>query len=299
MTDQAAIETSGLTKRYGSVEAIRGVSLRVPHGSICGLLGPNGAGKTTTLKMLIGLTRPSAGEGYVLGRRISDPRESVEIRRRAGFVSEGKELVDYMSIAEAIRFTSAFFPAWQPEIASRCLEIFGLAAAARVATLSKGMKCRLLLLLALARGAEVLLLDEPTDGLDPAAVEAFLQLLVGHVAGTGATVLLSSHRLAEVERVADRIAVLVHGELVLDEAIEDLQARYRRVHLVFDGDIPDAAWAFAVARSGHAEGRTVSLLVRDDVENVIEDARTLHPHAVDVQTVTLAEIFLDTTTRRR
>jgi len=298
MSHAMAIETTGLTKRYGSIEAVRGLDLQVPAGSICGLLGSNGAGKTTTLKMLVGLTRPSAGTGYVLGRRIDDRHESVAIRQRTGFVSEGKELFEYMTVAESIRFTSAFFPAWRPDVVSRCLERFGLSTSARVATLSNGMRGRLYLLLVLARGADVLLLDEPTDGLDPAAIEAFFQLLVGLVAESGATVLLSSHRLAEIEQVADRIAILHGGQIVLNDSLDALQSRYQRVHIVFDGEIPAPALALARARSGSSDGRTLSLLVGGEVESIVEQARAWHPRAVDVAPVTLKEIFLEKTKGR-
>ena len=298
MSHAMAIETTGLTKRYGSIEAVRGLDLQVPAGSICGLLGSNGAGKTTTLKMLVGLTRPSAGTGYVLGRRIDDRNDSVAIRQRTGFVSEGKELFEYMTVAESIRFTSAFFPAWKPDVVSRCLERFGLSTSARVATLSKGMRGRLYLLLVLARGADVLLLDEPTDGLDPAAIEVFFQLLVGLVAESGATVLLSSHRLAEIEQVADRIAILHGGQIVLNDSLDALQSRYQRVHIVFDGEIPAPALALARARSGSSDGRTLSLLVGGEVESIVEQARAWHPRAVDVAPVTLKEIFLEKTKGR-
>ena len=295
MSHAMAIETTGLTKRYGSIEAVRVLDLQVPAGSICCLLGPNGAGKTTTLKMLVGLTRPSAGTGYVLGRRIDDRNDSVAIRQRTGFVSEGKELFEYMTVAESIRFTSAFFPAWKPDVVSRCLERFGLSTSARVATLSKGMRGRLYLLLVLARGAEMLLLDEPTDGLDPAAIEAFLQLLVGLVAESGATVLFSSHRLAEIEQVADRIAILHRGQIVLNDSLDALQSQYQRVHIVFDAEIPAAALALARTRSGSSDGRTLSLLVGSEVESVVEQARAWHARAVDVAPVTLKEIFLEKT----
>jgi ABC-2 type transport system ATP-binding protein len=295
MSQGMAIETAGLTKRYGLIEAVRGLDLRVPAGSICGLLGPNGAGKTTTLKMLVGLTRPSGGTGYVLGCRIDDRNESVAIRRRTGFVTEGKELFEYMTVAESIRFTSAFFPSWKPDVVSRCLDRFGLSTTERVAALSKGMRGRLYLLLVLARGADVLLLDEPTDGLDPAAIEAFLQLLVGLVAESGATVLLSSHRLAEIEQVADRIAILNRGRIVLNDSLDALQSRYHRLHLVFETDIPDAALALTRTFSGSSEGRTLSLLVSGDVDAVVEQARAWRPLATDVAPVTLKEILLETT----
>ena len=170
-----AIETLNLSKSFGGTAAVRGLNLAVPRGSICGFLGRNGAGKTTALKMLLGMQRPDSGEGRVLGCPIDTAAGSLAIRRRAAFVSEGKELYPYMTVEQMIRFTRSFFPGWRHDLERRYRELFDLPPKVGVPALSKGMRTKLFLLLAMARGSELLLLDEPTEGLDPAMIEDVLQ----------------------------------------------------------------------------------------------------------------------------
>jgi ABC-2 type transport system ATP-binding protein len=288
MPNGLAIETRELEKRYGGTEAVTGLSLAVPRGSICGLLGRNGAGKTTTLKMLIGMAKPSGGEGRVLGRAITDPRESAQIRGQTGFVGEDKRFPPLMTVAELLRFTRAFYPGWRHDLEARYLRAFQLPVGAWAGSLSKGQRCRLALLLALARGADLLLLDEPTEGLDPATIEEALQALVSLAAERGTTIFFSSHQLANVEQIADRICIIQEGRLVVEDSLDELKASYRRVHLVFEGEAP--ADGFAGARR---DGRTLSLLVSRRLDEVIARARSMHVRSVDVQPVTLKEIFLD------
>ena len=197
MSEALAIETVELRKRFDSTEALRGLNLRVPAGSIFGFLGRNGAGKTTTIKLLLGMGRPTQGQARVFGLAADDPSASVEIRRRTGFVDENKTLYDYMTVDEIIRFTAAFYPGWRPDLEKRYLKSFALPPHQKTKALSLGMRTKLSLLLALCRGAELLVLDEPTSGLDPAGTEEVLHAIVAHVAGENMTVFFSSHQLAD------------------------------------------------------------------------------------------------------
>src|SRR5207253_8552515 len=157
---------------------------------------------------------------------------SVEIRRRTGFVSEDKELYEYMTVDEIVRFTAAFYPKWHRDLEQRYLRAFELPLAGRIKALSRGARTKLALLLALCRGAELLVLDEPTSGLDPAVTEEVLQALVGHVARDETTIFFSSHQIAEVEQIADRIAIVDRGRAVLAGAPDALRRNVRRVQLV-------------------------------------------------------------------
>jgi ABC-2 type transport system ATP-binding protein len=292
-----AIETIGLRKQYDSTEAVRGLDLRVPAGSICGFLGRNGAGKTTTIKMLLGMTRPSGGQGRVLGLAIDDRAASVAIRRRTGFVSDEKDLYDSMSAGDLIRFTARFFPKWRHDLEEQYVRRFEIPRAAAVKTLSRGGRTKLALLLALCRGAELLVLDEPTSGLDPAATEEVLQALIAHVAAAGATVFFSSHQIAEVDQIADRIAIIDRGRIVLDGALDDLREAYRRVQLVFDGQVPEASSALfrsAGVQRVHRSGRVVTVLIRGGADAFVAEARASGPVSIDVLPVTLKEMFLET-----
>ena len=181
MSEPLAIETVDLQKRFDATDALRGLNLRVPQGSIFGFLGRNGAGKTTTIKLLLGMARPTAGQARVLGLSADDAAASVAIRTRTGFVDENKALYDYMTVEEIIRFTAAFYPGWRRDLEKRYLQSFELPLHQKTTALSLGMRSKLALLLALCRGVELLVLDEPTSGLDPAASEAVLQTIVSYV----------------------------------------------------------------------------------------------------------------------
>ena len=294
MADQLVIEAAGLRKHYGQVEALRGLDLRVPAGSICGFLGRNGAGKTTALKVLLGMARPTAGEARVFGLPAQDEGASVEIRRRTGFVSDEKDLYDYMTVAEMIRFTAPFFPRWSADLEARYLRRFELPPDRRVKALSRGMRTKLALLLALCRGAELLVLDEPTSGLDPAMTEEVLQALVAHAAGEEMTVFFSSHQIAEVEQIADRVVIIDRGRAVISGALDDLKESFRRVQLVFDRDAPDATFRAAGVARVRRKGRVLSVLSSAGAQDIVNEAHGLNPLSVEVAPVTLKEIFLET-----
>ena len=209
------IETSQLCKSFENRPALRGLDLRVPVGSIFGFLGRNGAGKTTTIKTLMGLLRSDSGSARVFGTPVIDADRSVEIRRRIGFVTEDKELYPYMTVEQIIRFTRPFFPKWRDDLERRYLKMFELPPKRKIPDLSKGMRSKLMLLLAISRGAELLILDEPTDGLDPAATEDVLRELVAIAASSGTTMFFSSHQLAEVELIADHIGIIDQGRMIV------------------------------------------------------------------------------------
>jgi len=294
VADQLVIEAAGLRKHYGQVEALRGLDLRVPAGSICGFLGRNGAGKTTALKVLLGMARPTSGEARLFGLPAQDEGASVEIRRRTGFVSDEKDLYDYMTVAEMIRFTAPFFPRWSADLEARYLRRFELPPDRRVKALSRGMRTKLALLLALCRGAELLVLDEPTSGLDPAMTEEVLQALVAHAAGEEMTIFFSSHQIAEVEQIADRVVIIDRGRAVISGALDDLKESFRRVQLVFDRDAPDATFRAAGVARVRRKGRVLSVLSSAGAQDIVDEAHGLNPVSVEVAPVTLKEIFLET-----
>jgi ABC-2 type transport system ATP-binding protein len=289
-----AIETIGLCKHYDDVEAVRGLDLQVPAGSIFGFLGRNGAGKTTTLKVLLGMARPTSGTATVLGLAAGSPEQSVEIRRRTGFVSDDKDLLDGMAVGELIRFTAPLFPKWRKDLEEKYLRKFELPVNRDVKALSRGMRTKLALLLALCRGGELLILDEPTSGLDPAVTEEVLQTLVSHAANEGTTVFFSSHQLAEVDQIADHLAIIDRGRTVVAGSLDDMRERYRRIQLVFDGDAPDARFTSPGVVTVKRAGRVLTVLSSAGAEAVVAEARRLNPVTVDVTPVPLKDIFLET-----
>ena len=289
---ELAIATTDLWKRYGEVEALRGLNLQVPAGSICGFLGRNGAGKTTAIKVLLGMARPTKGTAHVLGVAAHDAVAGAAVRQRIGFVSDEKDLYDYMTVGEIIAFTRPFFPRWRAELEQKYLSAFELPQHRNIKELSRGMRTKLALLLVLCRGAELLILDEPTAGLDPAMAEDVLQALVGHVAGEQMTVFFSSHQISEIDQIADHVAIIDRGRLVLSGALDEVRDRYQRVQLVFAGDAPPSEFRAAGTVRVQRQGRVTTVLTSDR-EALIAEAKTLGPSSIDASPVTLKEIFLE------
>jgi ABC-2 type transport system ATP-binding protein len=294
MTDVLAIETVELRKTFDRVEALCGVNLRVPSGSIFGLLGRNGAGKTTTAKILLGMARPTSGQARVLGMPADAADSSVAIRARTGFVSDEKDLFDYMTVDEMIHFTASFYPRWRRDLEERYVHRFELPRERKVKALSRGMRTKLALLLAFCRGADLLILDEPTSGLDPAMTEEVLQVLVAHVSGDETTVFFSSHQIADVEQISDHIAIIDRGRTVIAGALDDLREQYRRIQLVFDGEAPDASFRAPGVVRVRRNGRVLTVLSSRGVEPLIQEAKQLNPLSVDVMPIPLKDLFLET-----
>ena len=293
MAEAPAIQTTDLRKTYDGVEALRGLTLAVPAGSICGFLGRTGSGKTTTIKLLLGMARPSSGRATVFGLAAESPADSVEIRRRTGFVGDDKGLYEGVTVAAMIRFTASFYPQWSQELEAKYLRRFELASTRPVKALSRGMRTKLALLLALCRGADLLMLDEPTTGLDPAATEEVLQALVGHAADRGTTVFFSSHQLADIDQVADHVAIIDRGRVVVAAGLDDMRQQYRRIQLVFDGDAPAFTFQSKGVERVRRAGRVLTVLSSAGADGVLVEARALNPLSTDSTPVTLKDIFLD------
>ena len=292
MTD-FVIETNQLCKSFKSQPALRGLDLQVPVGSIFGFLGRNGAGKTTTIKTLMGLLRADTGNVDVFGMPVTDADSAAGIRRRIGFVTEDKELYPYMTVEQIIRFTRPFFPKWRRDLEQRYLEMFELPKSRKIPQLSKGTRSKLMLLLAICRGPELLILDEPTDGLDPAATEDVLRELVAISGSSEMTIFFSSHQLSEVELIADHIGIIDHGKMVVAGCLDDMKGSYQRIHVVLgNGAQLPASWPEGAESIRH-EGRLVSMLCSRNADAIVEQARSIPGATVERFPVTLKEIFLE------
>jgi ABC-2 type transport system ATP-binding protein len=291
MTNEPVIHTERLGKSYGTVEALKELNLSIrPHG-ITAFLGLNGAGKSTTIKILLGMMRPSCGDGTILGQRISDPIESVRIRTKIAYVSENKRLYDYMTVDQMIRFTRAFYPDWRPSEEQKLLRQFKLPLDRKVRSLSKGMRTKLGLLMAFARQPELLILDEPSEGLDPGGIEELLEILVARCS-EGTTVFFSSHQIAEVERIADQICILHGGRLVLDSSVDDLRQSYRRIDLVFPSIPAEHDFRIPGIEDVRTRGHQMSVLASRNAEGVVARAHDFQATSIDISPVALRDVFL-------
>ena len=225
------IEIAELDRRFGSKQALDGASLQIPRGLVFGLMGENGAGKTTMIKHILGLYKAQSGTVRVFGH---DPvKDPVAVLGRLGYLSEDRSLPQWMRIDELIRYTRAFYPAWDDAYAAQLCETFELDPRQKIRGLSRGQHVRTGLLVALAHRPELLVLDEPSSGLDPVVRRDILEAIIRTVADEGRTILFSSHLLDEVERVSDRVAMLHHGQVVLEDELAGIKSSHRRVTLYF------------------------------------------------------------------
>jgi ABC-2 type transport system ATP-binding protein len=284
-----AIDIQQVSRRFGAKYALDDVSLTVPRGVVFGLIGENGAGKTTLIRHVLGLFRPQKGSVRVFGLNpVADP---VAVLARLGTLSEDRDLPGWMRVEELIRYCRAFYPKWDDAYAESLRTSFELDPKARVRQLSRGQQARAGLLVALAFRPELLVLDEPSSGLDPVVRRDILGAIVRTIADEGRTVLFSSHLLDEVERVGDRVAMIDRGRIVLDGTIDDVKGSHRRFVIRFDEPRPDAPTLDA-AIAVEGSGRDWSALCEGDLSAIVNETARLGGRVVDDHAASLEEIFV-------
>lgn len=290
MVPEMAVETINLTKKYGHHTAVDNLNLQVPRGSVYGFLGPNGAGKTTTIKMLLNLLYPSAGEGKIFGLDIVG--QSTRIRERVGYVSETQGMYGYMTVHEIICFCRGLYPKWNGAVVRKYLELFELPAGKKVRHLSEGMKTQLGLTLALGPEPDLLLLDEPTGGLDPIKTKEFLGVILDQVADTGQTVFFSSHQLQEVERIADRVGLIARGRLKLDISMDEIKLQRKKIAVVFpDEELPAELQGMPGILKTEKRGRGYVITIERNAEEILYKMQSYQPADLNVFDQSLEEIF--------
>src|SRR4051812_33648344 len=236
------VELSNVSRKFGYKVALDNINFRVPAGSVVGLVGENGAGKTTLIKHILGLLRAQSGSVRVFGLDpVADP---VGVLSRIGYLSEENDLPGWMRVDELIGYSRAFHPAWDDDYAEELRQSFALEPAAKIKTLSKGQKARIGILIALAYRPDLLVLDEPSSGLDPIVRRDILGAIIRTIAHEGRTVVFSSHLLEEVEQVADHVTMINKGRIVLSAPLEEIHETHR-----VNGRVPSLDEIF-VARVG-------------------------------------------------
>lgn len=287
-----AIVTQRLTKSYGGRKVVHDLNLRVPEGTVYGLLGRNGAGKSTTLKMLVGLIHPDYGRAELLGEDSADlpPRT----RARIAYLAEGHPLYGWMTIGQAVAFTRAFYPGSDPALVEQILDHFALARRAKIGRLSRGQRAQVSLALALAPDPELLLLDDPTLGLDTDVRRDFVESMIGVIQRRGRTILFSSHFLGDVERVADRIGIMIDGVLRVDCPVEHFKQAVCKVTVEFARQ-PPALPEFPSLLSERPNGTRRELVFAGFGPEQRAALEALGARRIEVQELNLEDAFIEYT----
>ncbi|MCU1229470.1 MAG: ytrB 1 [Acidobacteria bacterium] len=272
------IEVEALTVRYGKRTAVERASLAIPAGSVYALLGRNGAGKSSLVRCMLGQQKPSEGHVTLFGRDVWRDRE--ELMQRVGIVSEEADAPPDMRVSAIAKFCARVYRAWQQQAFDSRLERFGITPSARFGNLSKGQKKQVSLALALAMTPELIVLDDPTLGLDVVARKSLFEEVIGELAERGITVFLTTHDLAGIETLADRIAIMKNGRVVLEEELETLKSRFRRIRTTSAAD---------------AEGVVTSRKWGSGAEAIVsnyDDANAERYASAEVAALSLEEIFI-------
>ncbi|MBI3461494.1 MAG: ABC transporter ATP-binding protein [Planctomycetes bacterium] len=288
------VDIRRVTRQFGNKTALDDVSLAVPRGGVFGLIGGNGAGKTTLIKHILGLLKAQAGSVQVFG--LDPVKNPVGTLGRIGYLSEDRDLPNWMRVGELIRYTQAFFPTWDEAYAEELRLAFDLDRNAKVKNLSRGQRARAGLLVALAHRPELLVLDEPSSGLDPVVRRDILGAIIRTIADEGRTVLFSSHLLDEVERVADRVAIIHQGRIVLTAPMDQLKETHRRVTLRF-GQSLEQPPSLVGTISCAGQGSEWTYVCSGEGEQLRRAAEAVGATVVDEAALSLDEIFVSRITR--
>lgn len=290
------IEIRDLNRRFSDKAALRNINLSVPRGGVFGLIGGNGAGKTTLIRHILGLLRAETGSVRVFD--LDPVRYSAEVLGRIGYLSEDRDLPDWMTVSELIAYTRAFYPTWDSEFAEQLRIDFDLPPKSRIQALSRGQRARAGLLVALAHRPDLLLLDEPSSGLDPVVRRDILGSIIRTVADEGRTVLFSSHLLDEVERVADRVAIIHQGEILLTGPMDEVREQHLRITI----RLPKPADQPPVLLGGigaEGSGTEWTYTCVGEARQVRHAAESIGAEVLSEASLTLDEIFLTRVSRTK
>jgi ABC-2 type transport system ATP-binding protein len=287
-----AIEIENLVKYFGGRCVLDGIDLQVPRGCIYGLLGRNGAGKTTLIRILQGLEPPTRGRTALLGE--DSTCLSAGTHGRIGYVAEGHNLIQGYKVRRLVNLCRGLARQWNAEFFTHLIDTFRLPMDRKVKELSAGMRAQLNLALAMAIDPELLILDDPTLGLDTVARRQFLELAIDLIQNEGRTILFSSHILADVERIADRIGILVAGNLVVDCALDHLKDRVKKLQVVFPERPPDDLYLTEIVNQ-QRQGREMVLTVANWNTQKQAILETFKPSSCNEIPMTLEDIFIECT----
>lgn len=283
-----ALVVQGVSKSYGSIQALTDVSLTIPKGSVYALVGPNGSGKTTLFKLITGLIRADVGTISVMGSVVRPgglPPDCL------GIVPEGFALYDYMTVAEHAAFAGQFSRLWDGDFVGRSLSNLDLGQSVKVGHLSQGRRAQLALILALGQRPDLLILDEPTANLDPIVRREVHRLVIGEASARGQTIVMSSHNLAEVERVADRVGFLRQGRLVAERVVDEIREQDHEIRMAVQSEVTIDLTRLPGVRGVERNGMSYRIVVHGDLEQVMAELHKLNPFVLEVVERSLEDLF--------
>lgn len=277
------LEMKHVTKTFGGFKALDDLTLTVPKGAVYGLVGPNGAGKSTAIRHLTGIYRPDSGQIAVLGQPVY---ENPEVKKAIGYIPDDVFYYPSAALEDMHRFYRGIYPSFDDALFEKLREVFSLPAKTPIRRYSKGMQKQAAFYLTVCTRPEVLILDEPVDGLDPVMRRQAMSLILSDVAEHGTTVLISSHNLRELEDVCDHVGIMNHGKMLLEKSLADMQGSTVKLQLV--GDTPEGLDILHESTSG----RLKTLIVRGQAWEVSTRAAAAKPAYFDVLPLSLEEIFI-------
>lgn len=285
-----ALKIDGLVKRFRAREVLNGVNLSVPSGSVLGLLGKNGAGKTTLLKSVLGLVRADAGTVNILGEDVRELSDAA--KARIGYVPQEITGYTWMRAGELLQYTGAFYPRWNRELVQKLLAEWEVDPRDRIGRMSLGTRQKLAIILALAHEPDLLILDEPAASLDPAARREFLKAVLDVASEGHRTVVFSTHITSDLERVADRVAILRGGVIAYEGELDTLKDSVKRLHVTAAAPIAQPFDVPGAVRV-RVEGNEAMVSVRHASPQLIDEIERQHGASVRVEDLNLEEIFLE------
>lgn len=283
------IQVNNVSKSFGNFKTLDNLNIHVGKGSVYGLVGPNGAGKTTILKHIAGIYTQDSGEVLVKGEPIF---ENTQIKKKVTFISDDLFFYPTYSIMDTAKFYAGIYPDWSWDRFNSMKYIFRIDINRRVRRLSKGMQKQVAFWLAISSMPDVMLLDEPVDGLDPIMRRNVWKLILQDVAERGTTVLISSHNLRELEDICDHVGIMHGGKLVLESALDDVKGNIHKVQTAFESGLPEALESQINILHKEQFGSVCTLIVRGQPEEIIEKIGYAKPLICDILPLTLEEIFI-------
>jgi ABC-2 type transport system ATP-binding protein len=283
------IKISSISKSFGDLEAVKSIDMNVEKGSIYGLVGSNGAGKTTLLKLLAGIYKQDKGEISINNEKVF---ENVDIKSKTIFIPDTLYFFSQYTINSMADFYKNIYTSWNNERYNKLKNVFNIDVNKKINSLSKGMQRQVAFWLSLSTMPEVMILDEPIDGLDPVMRQKIKNLIIQDVAEREMTVLISSHNLRELEDICDHIGILHKGTLILEKDLDDLKADIHKIQIAFKGQISEELLSNAHILHREERGSVILLIVRGNKDDIIRHFNKYNPVIMDILPLTLEEIFI-------